>query len=137
MNPSTPIAPKEGQQAPKRPEIMGRQFTLDRKAMEYMSEMETYADHLEDTHARLLARCAELEVRLHAATHHADWNDRPDAYTAAIDAVHPMEGEFDPELYVKALSMVSNRHEKYNLVNLVHWLLKQAALALKPEAKQP
>ena len=53
------------------------------------------------------------------------WKDRPDEWTDAILAVHPVNST-DPERHNRfalAMKMVGNRHGKYELVGLVHWLL--------------
>ena len=51
-----------------------------------------------------------------------DWSDKPDQWQAAIDAAHPTITE-KHKTYAKALEMVSNRHSKGSLVDLVNWLL--------------
>ncbi len=53
------------------------------------------------------------------------WKDRPDEWTDAILAAHPVNST-DPERHNRfalAMKMVGNRHGKYELVGLVHWLL--------------
>jgi hypothetical protein len=53
------------------------------------------------------------------------WKDRPDEWTDDILAVHPVNST-DPERHNRftlAMKMVGNRHGKYELVGLVHWLL--------------
>lgn len=65
----------------------------------------------------------------------APWNDKDDGYTPAIEAAHPINSG-DPynglsrwKVYEAALEMVGNRRGKYELVNLVNWLLLRAKLA--------
>lgn len=55
------------------------------------------------------------------------WGDKPDEYTAEIQAAHPMATK-DYATYTKAVGMVGNRHSKYALVDLVNWLLVKATL---------
>lgn len=51
--------------------------------------------------------------------------DKPDEWTAAIDAAHPLRTKnFDA--YDKAMAMVGNRKSKSALVDLVCWLLQRA-----------
>lgn len=51
-----------------------------------------------------------------------DWADKPDQWQGAIEAAHPtITGKH--KTYTKALEMVSNRHSKGSLVDLVNWLL--------------
>lgn len=52
----------------------------------------------------------------------ADWMDRDDELTPAIDAAHPMTTG-DHDTYAKAMKLVGNRHSKYALVRLVNYLL--------------
>lgn len=52
------------------------------------------------------------------------WEDKRDEFSEAIDAEFPTRsGNY--ERYVKALKMVTNRYGKYELVNLVNWLLSR------------
>jgi hypothetical protein len=52
-------------------------------------------------------------------------SDAPDQWTKEIDAAHPMETDSYGR-YEIAMKMVGNRHGKYELVDLVNWLLKCA-----------
>ena len=67
--------------------------------------------------------------------------DTPDEYSEAIALAHPLKnGDF--KTYTMALEMVSNRHSKSSLVNLVGWLLarlatSRALLAEAGEALRP
>jgi len=59
------------------------------------------------------------------------WKDRPDEWTDAILAAHPVNST-DPERHNRfalAMKMVGNRHGKYELVGLVHWLLTRLEAA--------
>jgi hypothetical protein len=60
------------------------------------------------------------------------WGDVTDEFTEAINAAHPCETE-NYEDYAKAHSMVSNRHSKSALVDLVNWLLVRENLSNNPE----
>jgi len=67
------------------------------------------------------------------------WKDRPDEWTDAILAAHPVNST-DPERHNRfalAMKMVGNRHGKYELVGLVHWLLTRldAASPVVPVAR--
>jgi cell division protein FtsB len=67
------------------------------------------------------------EVARLSALRALDMHDKPDQWTKEIDAAHPMETETDS--YGRdeiAMKMVGNRHGKYELVDLVNWLLKCA-----------
>lgn len=59
------------------------------------------------------------------------WDDKPDEHTVAIAAAHPLKQDTTAshERYARALKMVENRHSKYALVDLVHWLLTRAETA--------
>lgn len=64
------------------------------------------------------------------------WKDREDKYTPAIKANHPMNAREDLyrgqsrwPIYNAALEAVSNRHGKYELVDLVNWLILRAKRA--------
>jgi hypothetical protein len=51
-----------------------------------------------------------------------DWKDEPDLFTSDILKAHPTVTG-DHETYEFALALVSNRHGKGSLVDLVNWLL--------------
>jgi len=52
--------------------------------------------------------------------------DSPDKYSDKINEAHPLEtGRHD--IYEQAMEMVGNRHGKYELVDLVNWLLIENA----------
>lgn len=50
------------------------------------------------------------------------WADRPDEWSAAIEAAFPTRSNSHKE-YCVAMKMVGNRHSKGELVSLVNWLL--------------
>lgn len=52
------------------------------------------------------------------------WEDKKDEFSEAIEAAFPTRSG-NHERYAKALQMVSNRYGKYELVNLVNWLLQE------------
>lgn len=66
------------------------------------------------------ARIKELEARIEDLEFSG--SDVDDQYTHHIDRAHPMFSR-DHQRYHRALEMVSNRHSKYALVDLVNWLL--------------
>lgn len=50
--------------------------------------------------------------------------DTDDEFTERINEVHPATAQKPRhDLYALAVRMVGNRHSKYALVDLVHWLL--------------
>lgn len=51
------------------------------------------------------------------------WTNTKDEWSDAIEAAHPINTG-DHATYYKAQDMVSNRHSKYELVDLVNWLLQ-------------
>ena len=70
-----------------------------------------------------------------AKTRKEDWEDRPDQYSVDIEKAVPCCGNHTPadfKRYERALDMVHNRNGKYELVDLVNWLLARAE---KAEAK--
>jgi hypothetical protein len=87
---------------------------------------------------RALLSAAREGERLRELTSPAHWKDRPDQWTDAIAAVHPVNSD-DPQRFKRfelALEMVGNRHGKYELVGLVQWLLTrldQTEAALQSE----
>lgn len=56
-------------------------------------------------------------------------------YEKEIESVHPLSGEDDIvfKSYEMALKLVSERHEKYDLVDLVHWLIMDKAKTINDE----
>jgi hypothetical protein len=78
----------------------------------------------------LLARlsAAEAEIARRDAVAQASWGDQKDEHTEAIRAAHPTRTD-DFETYDTALAMIGTRHGKYELVNLVNWLLARAKAA--------
>lgn len=66
----------------------------------------------------------ELKNTRHQPEVSEKWEDNNDKYSDDIAEVHPATCENpDHETYEKAVQMVSNRHSKYELVDLVNWLL--------------
>lgn len=70
---------------------------------------------------------ADVIAAAQAAMDQLPWEDAHDELTDAINANHPMKTK-DYSQYSKAQSLVSNRHSKYELVDLVNHLLVEAAL---------
>lgn len=68
---------------------------------------------------------------LRAKTDPANWNDREDEWSKDIEAAHPVNSTAPDrhKHFDTAMSMVGNRHGKYALVGLVHWLLTRATQA--------
>lgn len=56
-------------------------------------------------------------------------DDEEKTFQKEIDASHPMRTKTDHDVYELAVELVSQRKEKYDLVNLVNWLL----LLLQPD----
>lgn len=54
-----------------------------------------------------------------------DIDDKEKTFQKEIDASHPMRTKKDHDTYALAVELVSQRHGKYDLVNLVNWLLLQ------------
>lgn len=54
----------------------------------------------------------------------AAWDDKPDEWSAAIEAAHPIRSKAH-DAYATAMKMVGNRRSKGALVDLVCWLLQQ------------
>jgi len=71
------------------------------------------------------AESAEREVERLTALRALELIDKPDQWTPEIEAAHPCETE-EYRRYETAMKMVGNRHGKYELVNLVNWLLRCA-----------
>lgn len=78
--------------------------------------------------AEARATRAEEEIARRDAVAKASWGDQKDQHTDAIRAAHPTYTK-DFETYEAALAMVGTRHGKYELVNLVNWLLARATRA--------
>jgi len=83
-----------------------------------------------ETVLSLLSRlsAAEAEIARRDAVSKASWGDQKDEHTDAIHAAHPTRTK-DFETYDTALAMIGTRHGKYELVNLVNWLLVRAKTA--------
>ena len=64
--------------------------------------------------------------RTRAESFEAGWADTTDKYTSAINAAHPVKTD-NHALYLVAIAMVNNRRGKYELVNIVNWLLSENA----------
>lgn len=62
------------------------------------------------------------------------WDDKEDEHTEAIAAAHPLRTG-DHARYARAVEMVSARHSKYTLVDLVNWLLMRAEVAEKNDVR--
>ena len=69
------------------------------------------------THADLLAENARLRAALKS-----DWDDKPDDMTEEIERTHPFKVK-DWARYQRAQELVSNRHSKGALIDLVAYLL--------------
>ena len=68
---------------------------------------------------------------LRAKSDPSNWRDREDQWSKAVKEAHPVNST-DPDRHKHfdtAMSMVGNRHGKYELVGLVHWLLTRATEA--------
>jgi hypothetical protein len=68
------------------------------------------------------ALAEQMRVLLQGLEHGKVWGDKPLAEDAAIDAVFPTRSNRH-DLYAEALRLVSARHSKGGLVDLVNWLL--------------
>ena len=88
--------------------------------------VDMWRDHAKAAEAR--ATRAEEEIARRDAVAKASWGDQKDQHTDAILAAHPTYTK-DFETYEAALAMVGTRHGKYELVNLVNWLLARATRA--------
>jgi hypothetical protein len=86
----------------------------------------------------LLSRlsAAEGEIARRDAVAQASWGDQKDEHTEAIRAAHPIRTD-DFETYDTAMAMIGTRHGKYELVNLVNWLLVRAKTAEAVAASHP
>ena len=79
---------------------------------------------------RCVALLAEIAA-LRAKSDPSNWKDREDQWSKAVEEAHPVNS-IDPDRHKHfdtAMSMVGNRHGKYELVGLVHWLLTRATEA--------
>lgn len=80
-----------------------------------------------DALAKLQAERDEAiaEIARRDAVAKASWGDQADEHTDAIRAAHPTRTK-QYETWDRALAMVGKRHGKYELVDLVNWLLVRA-----------
>jgi hypothetical protein len=100
--------------------------------------LEKYFDEMRAEIAQLRTALAEARAKLDRYEFdERSANNEHKKFAAEIAAAHPTESN-DPDSddrYVTALALVSERHGKYELVDLVHWLLTERDTARAKEGQ--